>query len=515
MAVTDYLERGALVNPDGPCVIHGERRLSYRETLALVNRIANGLAAAGYGLGRHAGVLCDNDPLGYACTLGVMRSGMAYVPMDFRNTAADNFRILEFGDCEALFYQARFHDQVQELRPGLPKLELLVCIDARRDDVPRLADWLAPHGDTAPRVEIPLEATAWLQTGSGTSGEFRMTMISHRAYHAFVAHQLITWPDPGPVMLVAAPITHAGGGLSYHVLACGGPLVLLERPEPQLVLSSIEEHGITKLFLPPTVIYRLLAQPNVRTFDYSSLRYLISSAAPFAVDKLREAIETFGPVVAQGYGQTEALGIAALAPAEYLVDGEPASDVRLAACGRPALPFCRVAIVDDASERLPQGEVGEICVRGDQVMTGYYKDPVATGRTIVDGWLHTGDVGFLDGEGYLHVVDRKRDLIITGGFNVYPAEVERVLASFEAVEDCAVVGVPDDDWGEAVKAVVQLRPGMTVEAETLIAACKERIGSVKAPKSIDFVEELPRSPRGKVLRRVLRDEYWQGLGRRI
>lgn len=515
MAVTDYLERGALINPDGPCLVMGETRFSYREVLGLVHRIANGLLALGFGLGRNAAVLCDNDPLGYACTLGVMRSTMTYVPMDFRNSPEDNQRILDFGDCEVLFYHSRFHDQVQALRATLPKLRLLLCIDLAIGDVPGLRSWSDDFPDTEPAVQVPLDAIAWLQTGSGTTGDFKMAMMSHRAYHAFVAFQQIWLPDPSPVMLVAAPITHAGGGLSYQVLARGGRLVLLEKPDPLAVLRAIEAHRITQIFLPPTVIYRLLDHPEVRQFNYTSLKYMIYSAAPMAVEKLKLALDVFGPVMAQAYGQTELLGITCMTPDEHFVEGRIAPDSRLSACGRPGLPFCKIAIMNDDNEPLPRGQVGEICARGDQMMDGYYKNPVATRSTLVDGWVHTGDVGFFDEEGYLHIVDRKKDMIISGGFNIYPSEIEQVIASFDAVRDCAVIGVPHADWGEAVKAVVELSPERSLGEAEIIARCKERLGSVKAPKSVDFVTELPRNPRGKVLKRVLRDEYWTGQERRI
>lgn len=515
MAVADFLERGALINPDGPCVTMGERQYTYREVLRLTNRIANGLIAGGFGLGCNAGVLSNNDPLAYGCTLGIMRSAMAYIPMDFRNSQEDNLRILDFGDCEVLFYQSQFHAQIQALQPRLPKLRLLVCIDKPMDGAPALEEWIVPFPDTPPAREVPMEATAWLQTNSGTTGDFKMAMLSHRMQHAFVAYQLWLLPDPKPIMLVAAPITHAAGGLSYHILATGGSLVVLEKPDPQLVLSAIEKHTVTKLFLPPTAIYRLLTQPNVRDFDYSSLKHLVFSGAPMLVDKLRTTLEVFGPVVTQFYGQTEALGITSMSPEEYFVDGKIAPDCRLSAAGRPSLPFCRVSIMDDNNQPASRGQVGEICARGDQLMTGYYKNPGATMRTIIDGWVHTGDVGYQDKEGYIHLVDRKKDMIISGGFNIFPSEIEQVIASFDAVQDCAVIGVPNEDWGEAVKAVVELVLGKKVTEEEIIARCKQRLGSVKAPKSVDFIETLPRSARGKVLKRVLRDKYWEGRTRKI
>jgi acyl-CoA synthetase (AMP-forming)/AMP-acid ligase II len=245
------------------------------------------------------------------------------------------------------------------------------------------------------------------------------------------------------------------------------------------------------------------------------VRYLRYGAAPMSVEKLKKALQLWGPVMAGGYGQSEAMtGIANLRPDEHMVDGKIASDERLSSVGRPN-PLIRVVIMNDANEVVPRGKTGEICVRGDLVMKGYYKAPDKTAQAIVDGWLHTGDVGHIDAEGYLHITDRKKDMIISGGFNVYPSEVEQVLWSHPAVQDCAVIGVPDEKWGEAVKAVVELNAGRQVTETELIALCKERLGSVMAPKSVDFVASLPRSPIGKVLKKDLREPYWSGVARRI
>ncbi len=264
------------------------------------------------------------------------------------------------------------------------------------------------------------------------------------------------------------------------------------------------------------MIYRLLDIPDLASkCDFSSLKYLTYGAAPMSVEKLKQAIEVFGPVMAGGYGQTEApAAISYLPPDHHYIDGRLASDERLSSVGRPN-PLIRVEILDDAGEILAQGETGEICVRGDLVMKGYYKAPDKTAETIVDGWLHTGDIGHIDAEGYLHITDRKKDMIISGGFNVYPSEVEQVIWSHPAVQDCAVIGIPDAKWGEAVKAVVELNKGQSVTAEELIALCKERLGSVKAPKSVDFVEALPRSTIGKVLKKDLRQRYWETTDRKI
>jgi acyl-CoA synthetase (AMP-forming)/AMP-acid ligase II len=303
--------------------------------------------------------------------------------------------------------------------------------------------------------------------------------------------------------------------LSLPCTARGGTVVVLSKPDPVLLLEAIAKHRVTEFFLPPTVIYRLLDIPGIEQQDFSSLKYFLYGAAPMSVEKLKRAIEVFGPVMAGGYGQTEAAAsISSITPAEHFVDGKIAPDERLSSVGRPN-PLIRVEIMNDQGEVLPQGETGEICVRGDLVMKGYHKAPDKTAETIIDGWLHTGDIGHLDAEGYLHITDRKKDMIISGGFNVYPSEVEQVIWAHPAVQDCAVVGVPDEKWGEAVKAVVELNAGQSVSEEELVSLCKEKLGSVRAPKSVEFVVALPRSTVGKVLKKDLREQYWQGLQRKI
>jgi acyl-CoA synthetase (AMP-forming)/AMP-acid ligase II len=344
-------------------------------------------------------------------------------------------------------------------------------------------------------------------------------MNTHRSAQTFCAHFMIGCrydADDRPVNLAAAPMTHTAGLLSVPCTARGGTVVVVTRPDPGLLLAAIPKYKVTELFLPPTVIYRLLDIPDLgRKVDFSSMKYFMYGAAPMSVEKLKQAIQVIGPVMMGGYGQTEApASIAYLPPGEHFVDGEIASDERLSSVGRPN-PLIRVELMDDANEILPRGQTGEICVRGDLVMKGYYKAPEKTAEAIVDGWLRTGDIGHLDAEGYLHITDRKKDMIITGGFNVYPSEVEQVIWGHPAVQDCAVIGVPDEKWGEAVTAVVELNSGQQVSADELIALCKEKLGSVKAPKSVDFVDALPRSPVGKVLKKDLRARYWQGRQNKI
>jgi acyl-CoA synthetase (AMP-forming)/AMP-acid ligase II len=259
------------------------------------------------------------------------------------------------------------------------------------------------------------------------------------------------------------------------------------------------------------VVYRILERLEHRLVDTSSLRYVMYAAAPMSLEKLRQGIERLGPVFMECYGQMEApAAISFLRPDEHLLDGAIAPDDRLSSCGRP-YPLVTVAILDPGTgAELPAGETGEICVRGDLVMKGYYKDPERTAETVVDGWLRTWDIGRLDERGYLHLTDRKKDMIISGGFNVYPGEVEQVLWSHPAVQDCAVVGAPHPDWGEAVTAVVELNEGASVEEAELIALCRDRLGPIRTPKQVVVVDHLPRSANGKVLKKDVRAAFWAG-----
>ncbi|WP_028218047.1 class I adenylate-forming enzyme family protein [Paraburkholderia oxyphila] len=517
MAIIDFFDRGWRINPRGIAYIQGDHNYSFQEIGELSCRVANGLIAAGFTKETKAAVWSDNDITAWGCTLGLWRAGLAYIPVNGRSTPAENQYVLDAFDCAVLFFQQSFAPAIEALRVSLPKVKLWVCIDADLPWAPSLATWSANQPSTMPHVDYEMDDVVTLSATGGTTGLPKGVMNTHRVFQTYFAQFMTAFPygTERPVNLAAAPVTHTAGMLSLPCTARGGTVVVLTKPDPALLLDAIAKHRVTEFFLPPTVIYRLLDIPGIEKQDFSSLKYFLYGAAPMSVEKLKRAIEVFGPVMAGGYGQTEAAAsISYLTPAEHFFDGKVASDDRLSSVGRPN-PLVRVEIMNDRGDVLPQGNTGEICVRGDLVMKGYYKAPEKTAETIVDGWLHTGDVGHLDAEGYLHITDRKKDMIISGGFNVYPSEVEQVIWAHPAVQDCAVIGVPDDKWGEAVKAVVELNAGQSVSADELVALCKEKLGSIKAPKSVDFVVALPRSTVGKVLKKDLREQYWQGQQRKI
>jgi acyl-CoA synthetase (AMP-forming)/AMP-acid ligase II len=518
VAIIDAYDRGWGINPTGIAYIQDDRSYTFDEVGELSCRIANSLLALGLPKETKGAIWAGNDVTAWACTLGLWRANMTWIPVNARNSVADNHYILEAFDCEVMFFQSQFAEVIAEVRPTLPKIKHWVCIDADTPDAPSLDKWTAGVSSERPEVVSDMDDVVMLSPTGGTTGMPKGVMNTHRSCQTFIAHFMLACrygAQEPPVNLAAAPMTHTAGLLAVPCTAQGGTVVVVSKPDPALIFQAITQHKVTEFFLPPTVIYKLLEIPGIEKIDMSSVKYLVYGAAPMSVDKLKKAIELWGPIMAGGYGQTEApAGISNLPPDHHFVNGKLASDERLSSVGRPN-PLIRVEMMNDDNEILPRGETGEICVRGDLVMKGYYKQSDKTAETIIDGWLHTGDVGNIDAEGYLHITDRKKDMIISGGFNVYPSEVEQVIWGHPAVQDCAVIGVPDDKWGEAVKAVVELNEGQSVSAEELIALCKEQLGSVMAPKTVDFVGSLPRSTIGKVLKKDLREQYWQASDRKV
>jgi acyl-CoA synthetase (AMP-forming)/AMP-acid ligase II len=512
MAIIDFFDRGWRGAPDAAAYVQDERTFSFREVGELSCRIAHALLAEGLERGAKGAVWAGNDVEAWTCTLGLWRANMAWIPVNARNVAEENRALLDAFDCEAVFYQQAYSPAIEALRDVLPKVRLWICIETE------LNAWCAAQPATHPMPEYDMDDVVMVSPTGGTTGTPKGVMNTHRSVQTFVAHYMLSCQygqSERPVNLAAAPMTHTAGLLSLPTTARGGTVVVVTKPDPAVVLGAIARHRVTEFFLPPTVIYRLLEARGIDQLDFSSLKYFLYGAAPMSVDKLKKATKVFGAVMMGGYGQTEApASIAMLPPDQHFAGAALASDERLSSVGRPSA-LIRVEIMDEQNRILAPGATGEICVRGDLLMKGYYNAPDKTAEAIVDGWLHTGDIGHLDAEGYLYVTDRKKDMLITGGFNVYPSEVEQVIWAHPAVQDCAVIGVPDPQWGEAVKAVVELNPGHSVTADELIALCKEKLGSVKAPKSVDFMSALPRSTIGKVLKKDLRAQYWAATERNI
>ncbi|WP_158970252.1 class I adenylate-forming enzyme family protein [Chachezhania sediminis] len=510
MRLLDYFEKGLETGPDRVAFVDTQTSLTFGEAATVGKRIAAALHAQGLSVDTRAALFSPNDARAFSCLVGMFYAGAVWVPTNARNTVAANAHLLNLTGCEILFYHSALEDEALDLAAAVPSLRLVVCLDrAGRDGAHSMETFTAGATGPAPDVpEAPERITSIFPTG-GTTGLSKGARWSQRLWGVMVSAFWANMPSDVPVVhLVAGPMTHAAGGLAVMAMARGGTNVVVPRADPLLIMQTIEQYGITHLYLPPTVLYAMLAHPDVRKFDYSSLRHFVLAAAPCAPEKLREAISVFGPVMCQCYGQAEAPMFITFMPRETLAAAHGDNDTTLfASCGRPSL-FVRVAIVDDAGNELPTGERGEIAVSGPLVFDGYLDNPEAMAKAFRKGRLLTGDVGYRDDQGYVYIVDRKKDMIVTGGFNVYSAEVEQVILSHPAIDECAVIGVPDPKWGEAVKAVVEVRQGSEVTPEEIIGLVKAQLGGVHAPKSVEIWPELPRSPAGKVLKRDIRDRYW-------
>jgi acyl-CoA synthetase (AMP-forming)/AMP-acid ligase II len=504
MRLVDYLDKGASLGVDAPCLSMGNTLLSYGDVQRLSHRVARALQRSGVTPGSKVAVLSSNDPIAFACVFGLSRAAAVWCPINPRNEAAENRFVLDAFDCSCLIFHSNYAALVEQMRTDLPKVTTLVCLDQAMPYAPSLDQWL-DGADDAP-IDVPVvDDVAMIAGTGGTTGQPKGVMLSGRNLETMSALTLMGYPFEGrPAYLALAPLTHAAGVLCLPVMALGGHVVIMPKPDLGEFLVLIERCRITHTFLPPTLIYMLLQHPQLATTKRDSLQCFWYGAAPMSSARLEEALEKIGPVMAQLFGQTEApMMISMMSPREHFnADGSVAKQ-RLSSAGRPG-PLVQVGVMNGDGALLPTGESGEIVVRGSLVMMGYYKDPKATQEASRHGWHHTGDIGYLDADGFLYIVDRAKDMIISGGFNVYSAEVEQVLMQHPDVQDSAVVGLPDEKWGERVVAVLQLHAGRQVDAEEIKAFVRARIGSVKAPKQIEVWADLPRSKVGKVLKKEVR-----------
>lgn len=516
MNFIDFFDKSVVAQAQRTAVVFESQRWSYAEVSDLAARIANGLRAVGVQRDVKCAVISKNDPIAFISMLGIMRAEGVWVPLNATNAEDENAYIVQAFDVEVLFFQKALEPFARRIQAECPAVRHFFCVDGASELGPNVEAWAATQ--SAERRALPWapDALCWLRGTGGTTGRPKGVMNTNRNFETMVANFRATLRfDQPPVYLASAPLSHASGILAMVTMAMEGTLVIQRGFDVQDTLRAIPEHAISFIYLPPTAIYKMLAAENVHDFDYSSLRHFVYGAAPMSATKLAESIAVFGPVMTQVYGQTEVpTSVTHMSPAEHLNADGTINEKRLLSCGRPA-PFTRVALIDDAGQPVPPGQIGEIAVQGGLVMGGYYKNPTATAETGMFGWHHTGDMAYQDEEGFIYICDRKKEMIITGGYNVYPLEVEQVVLSHPAVQDCAVVGVPDDKWGEAIKAVIELKAGQTLDPDEIIAMCKARIGSVKAPKSVDFIESLPRSPVGKVMRKEVRRRYWTGQERNV
>ncbi len=491
--------------------------LTRGDLTARANRVANALRSAGLGRGDRVAVLAKNCLDYPALYFGTAKAGVVLVPLNYRLAPGEWTYIINNAEARLLIARKEYVEAIQQIRDELKTIETFVALDA---EAPQgwtgFDQWVGSQPTEAPNVDIdPGDDVIQMYT-SGTTGLPKGVLLTHRCVTANLMQMVLLIEERAVRFQIVAPLYHAGATMSALITVInGGSLYIHEDFIPDEVVRVLDEEDIGQTFLVPAMIQALLVfVPGVADRKYEKLRMISYGAAPVSEETLRQAMKVFGCKFSQGFGQTESsalLTYLSSADHERALADKPEL---LRSAGRAA-PGTIVKIIDENGNELPTGEVGEIIARGPQLMRGYWKMPDATASTLKDGWLHTGDAGYLDDEGYLFIQDRIKDMIVSGGENVYPAEIEQVLFQHPAVADVAVIGIPDDTWGEAVHAVVQLKPGAEATAEDVIEFCRDRLAGYKRPRSVEFIDQIPRNPSMKVLKKDLRAPYWEGRDRAV
>jgi fatty-acyl-CoA synthase len=488
--------------PDRVAFRVGDRAISYREVAAKISGYCQALSAMGVGRGHRLGLLSGNRIEVFYVSAASNILGCCLVPLHPKGSLKDHAYVARDAGLGTLVFEAGggYEARAQELR------DLGVGALAALGASPHAPDLIAAAEAFAPAplrpVVLAADETCRLSYSGGTTGEPKAIEGTPRTLLTKTMIQLVEWDWPQDIrQLVCAPLSHAGGSMVLPTLVRGGTLFVLGGFDPAEVLQTIARERITCVLLVPTMINALLDHPEIDRFDLTSLEAIYYGASPISPARLRQGIARFGQVFFQFYGQTEApMTVCVLRRDEH----DPDDAERLASCGRP-VPWVRVALLDDDGQEVADGAPGEICVQGPLVMKGYLNKPEETAKALAGGWLHSGDVAVRNADGLLRIVDRKKDMIISGGFNVFAREVEDVLAEHPAVAACAVIGVPDPRWGEAVKALVVARPGTSVSERELIELVKQQKGPVQAPKLVEFIAEMPLTGLGKPDKKQLRE----------
>lgn len=502
--------------PDQIASIYQDRKTTYAQLDQYASQVANGLITDGVSTRGHVACLEVNTDTVLELALGCAKSNNVLCMINWRLAAPEIEYIVNNSDAEILFVGERFFDEVDKIKANLPKIKKIIAMSGEHADWERFSSWRDHQDREDPNLDIAGEDVFLMMYTSGTTGNPKGVLLSNAG---FLASSIDDRDDIGwntwersDIGLLSMPAFHIGGmrWLSMSLIA-GCTTVILPEFDPVIVMQAIEKYKITKAFLAPAAIQFILQTPGSRDIDYSSLGLIHYGGSPIPLELLKEVIEVFQCDFVGLYGLTETTAQTAyLPPRDHNVDGQE----RMRSVGKP-LPFIQIRVEDSDGNILPPGEIGEICINSPSNMAGYWKLPEATAETLKDGWLRSGDAGYFAEDGYLYIHDRIKDMIISGGENIYPAEVESAIFGHPALADVAVIGVPDETWGEAVKAIVVLKEGQSATPEEIIAYAKERIASYKVPKSVDYVEVLARNPSGKLLKKDLKKQYWKGKDRMV
>lgn len=518
--MSDFYDYICLHYRHRPALICDQTRYSFGDIELNGRKLANAISELGIRAGDNIAVLMPNCPeivfIDYACS----KLGIITTPLAAYLKADDILYILQDTQAKTVIYHESFQECITEVRKKLSDDNRLFICDAEdlsnSSEKMTLKQLFSRGSQNEPECQVKPDDIYLIIYSGGTTGKPKGIVHSHRTWTETLVIIMMEMDVARKEIFVAVtPLTHGARTFMFPVLMLGGSCVIRRQFQPKDFLKTVENEKGTTTFMVPTMINSLLKFPELDNYDISSLRNILYGAAPISPDLLKEAIRRFGQILTQAYGQTESpTAISFLSKDDHVIDGDERDEQRLASCGRPSI-LLDVKLVDDDGNEVQDGDAGEIIVKSPNNMVGYLNNPELTQKTVIDGWVYTGDIAKKDEEGYLYIFDRKKDMIVSGGFNVFPTEIENTLLQHSKVRSVAVIGVPDDKWGEAVKAVVVLEEGQSVLEDELIAFCKEKKGSIQAPKSIDFVESIPYTPLGKIDKGEIRKRYWEGMDRKI
>lgn len=506
MLLGDIIRWHGHKTPSRIALISEGREITFGSLLGRVNQVANAMSAF-CSPGDRVAILAENIPEYVECYYGVPDAGLALNFLNYRLHPKEWSWIMKNAEARVLLVQEKFLEALQPELADIPTLEHIIVIGSGTSEYPSYHDVVGAASVDAVDREVDVDSTAWLLYTSGTTGFPKGAMVTHRNLMVAVMNSVIEYEiQPDERTLIAFPLCHVSGYSVPLTHFRGGRVVLFPMFEPELWMKEVDKHGITGTSMAPTMLNFILEHPKVLDYKLTSLRGIGYGAAAMPVEVLRAAIKRFGPIVYSGFGMTELGGNVLTFPKrdhERAINGD---EHLLLSCGTPMV-MAEVKVVDENMVECPPGVVGELVVRGEQVLKGYFNNEEGTRKAFDDGWFHSGDMAKRDEEGFFYIVDRMKDMILTGGENVYSREVEEVLYTHPSVSEAAVIGLPDPKWGENVVAVIVLKKDMTATEADIIAAVRDRLAGFKKPKKVFFVDELPKTVSGKIIKRELRDRY--------
>jgi acyl-CoA synthetase (AMP-forming)/AMP-acid ligase II len=513
---TDFLNIAAAICPDRLAIIFEDRRYTFSQLNERVNRLANGLLKLGVKKGDRISFLQVNCNQCVETYFAVAKMGAIYLPLNFRAKEKELIYMLNTAEVAILITGERYVPMVQSINPEVKSLKHLVSIEKKHDDMLYYEDIINEASPDEVVSEIDDKDTTILMYTAGTTGFPKGVMLSHTSFSTYVLEN-VSPPDPDieERNILTVPLYHVAGIQAMMAAIYGARTLVMERQfEPEEWMTLVEKENANRAMMVPTMLKQLLDHPNFKKHDLSSLKVITYGAAPMPLPVIRKAMEEFPDVsFINAFGQTEtASTITALGPEDHHITGTPEEKEkklkRLASIGKPMADVQMKVIDQETGQTLGPNEVGEILARGPRVMSGYWKDEEKTAKTIdKDGWVHTGDIGYVDEDGYYFLAGRSSDIIIRAGENISPEELENVIREHPGVEDVAVIGVPDETWGEEPRAVVIPKKGVNVTEEEIMELCRQKLASFKRPRSVVFVSELPRNPMGKLVKREIREKY--------